>query len=58
MTLTAVSSLIVLTLWMKWYGYQMVMGNSQASAKDFVFKAVRAWIILAFATGLAIGRRF
>ena len=46
-------SLILLTLWMMWYGYQMVMGNSQASAKDFVFKAVRAWIIIAFATGLA-----
>lgn len=23
-------SLILLTLWMMWYGYQMVMGNSQA----------------------------
>ena len=58
MTLTAVSSLIVLTLWMKWYGYQMVMGNSQASAKDFVYKAVRAWIIIAFATGLAASMGF
>ena len=58
MTLTAVSSLIVLSLWMKWYGYQMVTGNSQASAKDFVFKAVRAWIIIAFATGLAASMGF
>ncbi len=58
MTLTAVFFLIVLTLWMKWYGYQMVMGNSQASAKDFVFKAVRAWIIIAFATGLAASMGF
>jgi type IV secretion system protein VirB6 len=41
-----------------WYGYQMVMGNSQASAKDFVFKAVRAWIIIAFATGLAASMGF
>ena len=51
-------SLILLTLWMMWYGYQMVMGNSQASAKDFVFKAVRAWIIIAFATGLAASMGF
>ena len=51
-------SLILLTLWMIWYGYQMVTGNSQASAKDFVFKAVRAWIIIAFATGLAAGMGF
>ena len=58
MTMTTASSLIVLTLWMKWYGYQMVMGNSQASAKDFVFKAVRAWIIIAFATGLAASMGF
>ena len=58
MTMTTASSLIVLTLWMKWYGYQMVTGNSQASAKDFVFKAVRAWIIIAFATGLAAGMGF
>ena len=58
MTMTTASSLIVLTLWMKWYGYQMVMGNSQASAKDFVYKAVRAWIIIAFATGLAAGMGF
>ena len=58
MTLTAVSSLILLTLWIKLYGYQMVMGNSQASAKDFVFKAVRAWIIIAFATGLAASMGF
>ena len=58
MTLTAVSSLILLTLWIKLYGYQMVTGNSQASAKDFVFKAVRAWIIIAFATGLAAGMGF
>ena len=58
MTLTAVSSLILLTLWMKWYGYQMVIGNSQASAKDFVYKAVRAWIIIAFATGLAASMGF
>ena len=58
MTLTAVSSLILLTLWMKWYDYQMVIGNSQASAKDFVFKAVRAWIIIAFATGLAASMGF
>ena len=36
----------------------MVMGNSQASAKDFVFKAVRAWIIIAFATGLAASMGF
>jgi type IV secretion system protein VirB6 len=43
---------------MKWYGYQMVMGNSQASAKDFVYKAVRAWIIIAFATGLAASMGF
>ena len=56
--MTTASSLIVLTLWMKWYGYQMVTGNSQASAKDFVFKAVRAWIIIAFATGLAAGMGF
>ena len=56
--MTTASSLIVLTLWMKWYGYQMVMGNSQASAKDFVFKAVRAWIIIAFATGLAASMGF
>ena len=34
------------------------MGNSQASAKDFVFKAVRAWIIIAFATGLAASMGF
>ena len=58
MTMTTAYSLIVLTLWMKWYGYQMVMGNSQASAKDFVFKAVRAWIIIAFATGLAASMGF
>ena len=58
MTLTAVSSLILLTLWIKLYGYQMVTGNSQASAKDFVFKAVRAWIIIAFATGLAASMGF
>ena len=51
-------SLILLTLWMIWYGYQMVTGNSQASAKDFVFKAVRAWIIIAFATGLAASMGF
>ena len=51
-------SLILLTLWMMWYGYQMVTGNSQASAKDFVFKAVRAWIIIAFATGLAASMGF
>ena len=50
--------LILLTLWMMWYGYQMVTGNSQASAKDFVFKAVRAWIIIAFATGLAASMGF
>ena len=56
--MTTASSLIVLTLWMKWYGYQMVTGNSQASAKDFVFKAVRAWIIIAFATGLAASMGF
>ena len=58
MTMTTACSLIVLTLWMKWYGYQMVMGNSQASAKDFVYKAVRAWIIIAFATGLAASMGF
>ena len=58
MTMTTASSLIVLTLWIKLYGYQMVMGNSQASAKDFVFKAVRAWIIIAFATGLAASMGF
>ena len=58
MTMTTVSSLIVLTLWIKLYGYQMVTGNSQASAKDFVFKAVRAWIIIAFATGLAASMGF
>ena len=51
-------SLILLTLWMIWYGYQMVTGNSQASAKDFVYKAVRAWIIIAFATGLAASMGF
>ena len=50
--------LILLTLWMMWYGYQMVTGNSQASAKDFVYKAVRAWIIIAFATGLAASMGF
>ena len=58
MTMTTVYSLILLTLWIKLYGYQMVMGNSQASAKDFVFKAVRAWIIIAFATGLAASMGF
>ena len=58
MTMTTVSSLIVLTLWIKLYGYQLVTGNSQASAKDFVFKAVRAWIIIAFATGLAASMGF
>ena len=58
MTMTTASSLIILTLWMKWYGYQMVTGNSQASAKDFVYKAVRAWIIIAFATGLAASMGF
>ena len=58
MTMTTVSSLILLTLWMIWYGYQMVTGNSQASAKDFVYKAVRAWIIIAFATGLAASMGF
>ena len=52
-TIVGAFALILLTLWILWYGYQMVMGNSQNSAKDFVFKAVRAWIIIAFATGLA-----
>ena len=58
MTMTTVYSLILLTLWIKLYGYQMVTGNSQASAKDFVYKAVRAWIIIAFATGLAASMGF
>ena len=51
-------ALILLTLWIMWYGYQIVMGNSQHSAKEFVFKAVRAWIIIAFATGLAASMGF
>jgi len=48
-------ALVFLTLWIMWYGYQLVTGNSQASAKDFVFKAVKAWIVIviAFATGAA-----
>ena len=58
MSIMAAYFLILLTLWMMWYGYQMVMGNSQASAKDFVYKAVRAWIIIAFATGLAASMGF
>ena len=58
MIIVVTLSLILLTLWMMWYGYQMVTGNSQANAKDFVFKAVRAWIIIAFATGLAASMGF
>ena len=58
MIIVVTLSLILLTLWMMWYGYQMVTGNSQASAKDFVYKAVRAWIIIAFATGLAASMGF
>ena len=53
MTIVGTVALVLLTLWIIWYGYQMVMGSSQHSAKDFVFKAVRAWIIIAFATGVA-----
>ena len=33
-------------------------GQQPSSAKDFVFKAVRAWIIIAFATGLAASMGF
>jgi len=53
MTVVGTVALALLTLWIIWYGYQIVMGSSQHSAKDFVFKAVRAWIIIAFATGVA-----
>ena len=58
LTLVGFFALVLLTLWIMWYGYQLVMGNSQASAKDFVYKAVRAWIIIAFATGLAASMGF
>ena len=58
MTVVGTVALILLTLWIMWYGYQMVMGSSQHSAKDFVFKAVRAWIIIACATGLAASMGF
>jgi type IV secretion system protein VirB6 len=58
LTVVGFFALILLTLWIIWYGYQIVMGSTQHTARDFAYKAVRAWIIIAFATGLAASMGF
>ena len=52
-TIAGVTGLILLTIWIMIQGYLIVTGRTQNGIKGFIFSALRAYIIVAIATGVA-----